>query len=136
MQYQDRTRILLAEGDANARLALREYLNAQTGLDVVAEVADCRTLLAQTETTCPDLVLLEWDLPRRPQADLIAALQRLSCQPLVVAYGKQPDASISATDAGADAYVYKGMGPRQMLTTIRWVVVEARYAQPRHRDDV
>ena len=67
MERQERTRILVAEGDATARRALREYLKAQPGLDVVAEAADWQSVLERTKATCPDLVLLEWDLPGRPK---------------------------------------------------------------------
>jgi DNA-binding NarL/FixJ family response regulator len=135
MTEEERTRILLAEGDAKTRRALREYLGAQSGLDVVAEAADGDGLLEGAEASCPDLVLLEWDLPGRPKADLIVALRNHEPQPLVVVYGNHPESSSPAMQAGADAYVYKGQGPRQVLTTIRWLVLEARYAQPPHRRD-
>ena len=136
MEGQERTRILIAEVEAKARRALREYLQAQPGLDVVAEAADGGGLLEGAETTCPDLVLLEWDLPGQPKADLFTALRNLEPQPLVVVYGNRPEFSSPAMDAGADAYVYKGQGPWQVLTTIRWLVLEARYAQPPHRHDL
>jgi DNA-binding NarL/FixJ family response regulator len=136
MNEEERTRILIAEGNAKARRALREYLGAQLGLDVVAEAADSGSLLQQTEATCPDVILLEWDLPGRPKADLFAALRDLDCQPLVVALGTHPESSSPAMDAGADAFVFKGQGPKQVTLTIRWLALEARYAQPPDRHDL
>jgi DNA-binding NarL/FixJ family response regulator len=136
MEKQERTRILIAEGKAEARLALREYIKAQPGLDVVAEAADSQSLLEGAEATCPDVVLLEWDLPDRPKADIFAALRNLGCQPLLVVLGTHPESSSPAMDAGADAFVCKGDGPRQVMTTIRWLVLEARYAQPPDRHDL
>jgi DNA-binding NarL/FixJ family response regulator len=136
MTEKERTSILIAEGEATARRALRQYLGAQPGLDVVAEAADDGSLLEGVEGTCPDLVLLEWHLPGRPKADLIAALQNREPQPLVVVYGNQPESSSPAMDAGADVFVHKGQGPRQLLNAIRWLVLEARYAQPPHRHDL
>ena len=103
MEGQERTRILIGEGDAKARWALREFLRAQPGLDVVAEAADGGSLLEGTEAACPDLVLLEWDLPGGPKADLIAALRNLEPQPLVVVLGTYPESSSPAMGAGADA---------------------------------
>lgn len=136
MDEQERTRILIAEGEATARRALREYLGAQPGLDVVAEAVDGGSLLEEAGATCPDLVLLEWDLPGRPKPDLIAGLRNLEPQPLVVVYGNRPESASPAMDAGADAFVSKSQGPRQVLNTIRWLVLEARYAQPPHRHDL
>ena len=127
-EKQEQTRILIAEEKAAARRALREYLQAQPGLDVVAEAADGGSLLEQTQVTCPDLILLEWDLPGQPKTDLFASLRNLDCQPLVVVLGNRPESSSPATDAGADAFVFKGHGPRKVLTTIRWLVLETGYA--------
>jgi DNA-binding NarL/FixJ family response regulator len=128
MEKQEQTRILIAEEKAAARWALREYLQAQPGLDVVAEAADGASLLEQTQTTCPDLILLEWGLPGPSQAALFAALRNLDCQPLMVVLGNQPEFSSPATDAGADAFVFRGHGPKQVVTTILWLVSETRYA--------
>jgi NarL family two-component system response regulator LiaR len=136
MEKQEQTRILIAEGTAGARLAMREYLQAQPGLDVVGEATDSQSLLEQVEAICPDVVLLEWGLPGLPKADLFAALRNLDCQSLLVVLGTHPESSSPAMDAGADAFVYKGQGPRQVITTIRWLVLEARYAQPPHRHDL
>lgn len=122
------TRILIAEGKAEARRAMSVYLDAQPGLDVVGEAADCQGLLEQAKALNPDLVLLEWDLSGRPKADLIAALRNLDHRPLTIVLGKQPEISSPAIDAGADAFVYMGLGPEQMLTTIHWLVLEAVHA--------
>ena len=59
--------------------AARELLesNPETVV-VVAKAVDGGSLLKGTEAACPDLVLLEWDLPGRPKAELIAALRNLN----------------------------------------------------------
>lgn len=136
MTQQEQTRIVIAGRQAGARLAMREYLDAQPGLDVIGEAPDCRCLLEVAEFTGPDLVLLDWDLPGKPDADYVAALRGLDCQPLIVAVGKQPEWSGPAMNAGADAFVYLGHGPKQVVAAIRWVVLEAMYAQSPHRDDL
>jgi DNA-binding NarL/FixJ family response regulator len=125
---RERIGILLAEGQTEARLALREYLKAQPGLDVVGEAADCHELVAQTEAIRPDLVLLDWDLPGQSKGNPVASLRNPDCQPLVVVLGKRLESSALAMDAGADAFVYKGQGPRQVALTIRWLALETRYA--------
>ena len=136
MDEEERTRVLIALGQPEDRLALRIYLQAQRGLEVVGEAARGRDLLEQLGALCPDLVLLEWDLPDRPSANLLADLRNLNCQPLVVVYGNHPESSSAATDAGADAFVFKGEGPKRVTSTINWVVLEARYAQPPDRHDL
>ena len=128
MDERDRFRILIAQPQAAARQVMREYLQAQRGLDVVGEADNGRDLLAQAEALGPDLVLLEWNLPGRSGAELIVTMQEARCRPQVVVFGLRPEWSQAATDAGADAYVYMGRGPRELVTTIRWVTLEAQYA--------
>jgi len=56
-------RILLADNRSRVRFALRSLLEEQPGIVIVGEVSDCQELMAQAETDCPDLMLIDWDLP-------------------------------------------------------------------------
>jgi DNA-binding NarL/FixJ family response regulator len=124
MNQPTQTRIVIAERQTVVRSALRRFLGQQPGLYVVGEAAEDQELLAQLEVACPDLVLLDWDLPGRPVADLIPALRRPDCQPAVIVLAVRPEPAQSALDAGAEAFVYKGESPKRLLTTIRGVMLE------------
>ena len=81
-----KARILIADDQPKVRFAMRVLLDRQSGLQVVGEAAHADSLLAQVETACPDLVLLDWELPGLPATDLLVAL-RGSCPDLfVIAY--------------------------------------------------
>ncbi len=111
-----------------ARLALSGFLRSQQNLNVVGEVDNSLDLMAQVEAICPDLMLLDWDLAGRSTPDLVLALRDLECQPRVIVLAVRQDSAQAALDAGADALVYKGDGPKRLLTTIRSVLLEGRYA--------
>ena len=55
--------ILLADNQPKVRFGLRVLLERQPGLKVVGEAVDAEDLLTQMEATCPDLILLGWELP-------------------------------------------------------------------------
>jgi len=124
MSQLTQTRIVIAERRTAVRSALKRFLGHQPGLDVMGEAVEDRDLLAQIEVACPNLVLLDWDLPGRSVADLIPALRRPDCQPAVIVLGVRPELAQAALDAGADAFVYKGESPKRLLTTIRGVMLE------------
>ena len=84
--------ILLADSRSRVRSALRSLLEEQSGRMVVSEAGDCQELLAQAETACPDLVLIDWDLPGMATVDLLPALQAMCPDLHVIALSGRPEA--------------------------------------------
>jgi DNA-binding NarL/FixJ family response regulator len=111
-------RILVAEGQPRVRFALRVLLARQAGCEVVGETENAEELLTQTEATCPDLVLLGWELPGLAACDMLAALRRVSPGVFVIALSGWPDARRAALNAGADAFVSKADPPERLLDAI------------------
>lgn len=111
-------RILLADAQPKVRFAMRVLLERQPGLEVIGEAVDAEDLLAQVETTCPDLVLLGWELPGLEAADLVSALRQAGPNLSVIALSGRPEACRAALGAGADAFVSKGDPPERLLKAI------------------
>jgi len=110
--------ILLADGRPKVRFALRALLTRQTAPHVLHEASDAQDLLAQAEVSCPDLVLLDWELPGLAPSDLIPALRRACPKAAVVALSGKVSARREALAAGVDAFVSKGDPPERLLSTI------------------
>jgi DNA-binding NarL/FixJ family response regulator len=111
-------RILLADDETKVRFALRVLLERQPGLEVVGEAANAEELLAQARPGCPDLVLLDWDLPGAAHVDLLEEL-RLACPDLrVVALSARPEARQAVLEAGAQGFVCKCDAPERLLSAI------------------
>jgi CheY-like chemotaxis protein len=111
-------RILVAEGQPRVRYALRVLLARQAGCEVVGETENAEELLIQTEATCPDVVLLGWELPGLSACDMLAALRKASPDVAVIVLSGWPDACRAALDAGADAFVSKADPPERLLDAI------------------
>ncbi len=111
-------RVLLADDQPSVRSALRLVLEQEPDVDVVGEVAEGEQLLAQVGIARPDLLLLDWELPGLPAADLLAALRALCPGTRVVALSGRPEARGPALETGARAFVSKGDPPERLLAII------------------
>jgi DNA-binding NarL/FixJ family response regulator len=111
-------RILLADDQATVRSALQLLLEENPELDVVGEATEAGELLAQAKMACPDLVLLDWELPGLQTADLLPALRQHLPRLVVIALSGRPEARRSALAAGVDAFVSKGDPPERLLATL------------------
>jgi DNA-binding NarL/FixJ family response regulator len=107
--------IVLASQEYDLRLALEMLFREQPGAYVVGTASHADTLLALIRTACPDLVLLDWDLPGQPLAEVLVQVQSVDCTPKVIVLSKDGEDREAALAAGADAFVTKGDPPNQLL---------------------
>jgi DNA-binding NarL/FixJ family response regulator len=114
-----RMRIVLADDRPKTRYALRQLLARQPGLEVVGEATSAGELVAHLEAACPDLVLLDWELPGLTRdGSPVAQLRRLCPGLRVVILSGDIGAREVALAAGADAYVSKTNPPERLLAAI------------------
>jgi DNA-binding NarL/FixJ family response regulator len=111
-------RILLADNQPKVRFGLRVLLERQPGLKVAGEATSAEELLAQTETTCPDLLLLDWELPGLAGGDLLSALRAVCPDLFVIVLSGRTEVRRAVLDAGADAFVFKCDPPERLLAAV------------------
>jgi DNA-binding NarL/FixJ family response regulator len=110
--------ILLADDQAKVRSALRLWLSRQAGIEVLGEAVDATGVLDWVTVACPDVILLDWELPGRDAADLVSEL-RSTCPGLaIVALSGRTEAKHEARLAQVDAFVSKGDPPEHLLTVL------------------
>lgn len=111
-------RVLLADDQAKVRSALRLLLTDEPHVKVIGEAIDSTGLLDWVKATCPDAVLLDWELPGLPAAALLPVLHIHCPQLRVIALSGRPEARNKALSAGADAFVSKGDPPEVLLSSL------------------
>lgn len=111
-------RVLLADVQSRVRFALRVLLERLPDLQVIGEADDAESLLAQTQATLPDLLLLGWPLPDGALGHLLSTVRQICPQLPVIALSGRPEARRAAMRAGANAFVYKGDPPEELLAAI------------------
>jgi DNA-binding response OmpR family regulator len=72
----------------------------------------------QSQVTCPDLILLDWKLPKMHADELLVALRTACPCALVIVLSGLPEDREPALIAGADGFVGKYELPEQLLAAI------------------
>lgn len=111
-------RILVADNQSSARLALCALLEQQSGWQVVGEVISADKLMSQIEDTNPDIVLLDWGLPGLEADQLVPFLREKCTNISVIVLSSRPEMRSEALAVGANAFVSKADSPDKLLRAI------------------
>lgn len=122
------TKILIAEDDNEIRELL--LFKLQTAGYEVHAVVDGEQLVAAAESLQPDLVILDWMMPRLNGLDTCVALRskpKFHSLPimLLTAKGQEIDVERGFT-AGVDDYVVKPFSPRELVRRIEALLARTR----------
>jgi len=110
--------VLVVEDDPAMLKFLRAALAAQEYC--VVDAGTARETMVAATTQNPELVLLDLGLPDGDGIDIARSLREWSKVPIIVisARGREED-KVAALDAGADDYLTKPFGTRELLARIR-----------------
>lgn len=97
---------------------LEHMLGQESELSVSRTTHDSEDWLALVNDAHPDLVLLDWDLPRRQASDVLGSLHRSGCNAKVVVFSQLRDARREALNAGAAAFVCREDPVEHLLYTL------------------
>lgn len=111
-------RVLLATKDQNLRISLQLLVSEEPGLRVVGTASETDGLQALIETTRPDLVIMDWDLPGRDVAKLLAEVRQKSLPGKFIMLGTDAEYRIAALGSGAHEFVHKAAPPEHLLNAI------------------
>ncbi|MEO8397986.1 MAG: response regulator transcription factor [Chloroflexota bacterium] len=110
--------VILADDDLDVRQALICLLQDECDLQLATETKNADELLRSLTGTCPDLVLLDWELPGIDGCDLLAQIHEICPTVKVIALSAYPEACEEAASAGIQWFVSKGDPPERLLAVI------------------
>ena len=125
-------RVLIVEDHHVVRQGLVALLNVAEGLEVVGEAADGVEAIAQFRKHLPDITLVDLRLPRLSGVEVIERLRMETPQArFIVLTTYDGDEDIyRALQAGAKAYLLKGMTSEELIATVRMVHAGKSYIPP------
>jgi DNA-binding NarL/FixJ family response regulator len=117
-------RVVIADDHPALRAGLRTVLEAEPGIVVAGDTDGGEEgLWPLLNTVKPDIVLLDYHLPRGDGLQLCYRIKQQPPAPKVVLFTAyaSPTLSLPAAIAHADALVAKGVGARELFEVIRLV---------------
>jgi DNA-binding response OmpR family regulator len=121
--------ILVVDDKANVRILLREYLT-ENGYRVV-EADNGRTALIAARQEKPDLILLDIMMPEMDGYSFIRHYRHEGNAPIILLTAKLEETDkVLGLELGADDYVTKPFGMRELLARVRAVLRRLERSQP------
>ena len=115
-------KILLGDAQPRVRFGLCKLLEQQPGWSLAGEAEDAPALLAAIACGCPDLVLLDWELPGMPAQDLLLKIRQACPHLRVVFMSGNVELRQAVLQTGADVFAYKADPPEKLLRLIQELV--------------
>ncbi|MEU8378748.1 response regulator transcription factor [Streptosporangium sp. NPDC048865] len=112
-------RVLLADDQAMIRASLRIILEDQPDITVVAEAADGVEAVEQARRTCPDVCLVDVQMPRLDGIGVARALAGTPPRVVMVTTFDLDEYVHGALRCGAAGFVLKDAGPRLLVEAVR-----------------
>ena len=114
-----RPRVLLAEDHPAVAKAVCRVLALDC--DVVGAVADGGAVVEAAQRLLPDVIVVDLNLPNVNGLEACRQITQLNPEAKVVVFSawNDPDVKQRSFDVGASAFVFKGAGDGDLLSTIK-----------------
>ena len=128
----DEISIVIADDHPIVRQGLRQAVEAEPGLIVVAEAGDGRVALERIHTHRPQVVILDIDMPEMDGFTVARALSEEEQVPAIIflTIHHEEDFFTAAMDLGAKGYVLKDSALTDIVSCIKAVAAGRHYASP------
>lgn len=125
-------RIVMADDHPIVRQGLRQMIEADKTLTIVAEAGDGQTAFALIEQHQPDVAVLDIDMPRMDGFAVARALHGKNLQVEVVFLTMHSEEELfqAAMDLGVKGYVLKDSAVTDIATSIKTVAAGRPYLSP------
>ncbi|HEY2419251.1 MAG TPA: response regulator [Steroidobacteraceae bacterium] len=121
--------ILVVEDDSQIRRVLRTLLALEQFRIIEASTATLG--LSQARTFKPDLVIIDLGLPDHDGMQVIAGIRAWSRVPIIVLSARSAEADkVAALEAGADDYISKPFGARELSARVQVALRHSAGAGP------
>lgn len=124
--------VLLADDHAMVREGLKQLLELDNGIKVIAQAKDGFDCLNLINKMKPDVVLLDINMPNLDGIQVMSILkeQKINCKVIVLTIHKEVEYLIKALDSGCDGYVLKDSDSLTLRKAIKSVYDGESYVEP------
>jgi two-component system response regulator NreC len=128
----DEIRIVLADDHVVVRSALRMLLDAEPGLEVVAEAGDVDGAIRYLRGHRPEVLILDLNMPGRASLEALPDIAEASpdTQIVVLTMQSEPAFAREAMQAGVLGYILKEAADAELVKAVRLAAQGRTYLQP------
>ncbi len=123
MADKEMIRVVLADDHAVVRKGIREFLEEEGDIAVVAEATDGDSAMARTKEHSPEVLVLDIQMPGKSGIEVARSLRAAGSQfaiLILTAYDDDPYI-MAGIQAGANGYVLKSAAPEEIVRAVRAV---------------
>lgn len=124
--------VVVADDERLLRDALEAILGLERDIEVVAVAADGLEAVAQINRYCPDVAVLDLQMPGKDGIEVTEAVRESSAQTncMILTSHARPGYLKHALESGARAFIPKSTSARTLAEIIRKVHAGQRYVDP------
>lgn len=124
--------VMLADDHVLIREGIKQLLEFDGSMKVIAEVSDGIECLEKLKNVKPDILLLDINMPNMNGIDVLKELKEKNdpLKVLILTVHSEVEYLVKAVDIGANGYILKDSGSAELKQAINAVIDEGSYIQP------
>ena len=132
MLITEQIRIVMADDHPIVRQGLRQMIETDKNLSIVAEAGDGQTALDLIETHQPDVAVVDIDMPGMDGFAVVRGLQkkRINVEIVFLTMHSEEEIFQAAMDLGVKGYVLKDSAVTDIVSSIKAVAAGRPYLSP------
>ena len=108
-------KLVLADDNQMVRDGLRLVIEQALSAVEIVEVETLKGLAHAAQEGCPDVFVLDWELPGSSHIDLVETLRHYCPDAILIALSARPEGQCEAQLAGVDRVFSKGEPPDELF---------------------
>lgn len=123
---------MLADDHVLIREGIRQLLEFDGTVEVIAEVNDGEECLEQISKVLPDILLLDINMPKKNGVEVLTEIRKrkIPVKVLMLTVHNEVDYLIKSVDIGVEGYMVKDSGSVELKKAINIIMSGEKYIQP------
>ncbi len=128
----DSIKVMIADDHILMREGIKQLLEIDGNIEVIAEAGDGNECLEKLKMNCPDVLLLDINMPEKNGIEVLREIknENLSIKVLMLTLHNEVEYLIKAVDCGVDGYIMKDSESAELKRAILMVFQGKNYIQP------